>query len=89
MSAYAAPICRNKTARPSISACRPSGSRKRLSSELRARRNHRKFGLGPIAAGYLFNGGATLPSVAAMMAIGSLLAAVAVFAMRYEEARAS
>jgi len=43
--------------------------------------------LGPIAAGYLFDAGATLPGVAAGMALGSLAAAGAVVLLRYAEAR--
>jgi len=37
--------------------------------------------LGPIIAGILFNDGVQLPIVAAVMAVGSLAAAVAVFAL--------
>ena len=40
---------------------------------------------GPIAAGYLFVAGATLPTVAAIMALGSVLGAVAILLLRYEE----
>jgi len=43
--------------------------------------------LGPIAAGYLFDAGATLPGVAAGMALGSLVAACAILLLRYDEAR--
>jgi hypothetical protein len=43
--------------------------------------------LGPIAAGYLFDAGATLPGVAAGMALGSLVAAAAILLLRYDEAR--
>ena len=43
--------------------------------------------LGPIAAGYLFDAGATLPVVAAGMALGSLAAAGAILLLRYDEAR--
>jgi benzoate transport len=41
--------------------------------------------LGPIAAGYLFVAGKTLPEVAVIMALGSAVGAVAIFLMRYEE----
>jgi cyanate permease len=41
--------------------------------------------LGPIAAGFLFVAGATLPSVAFMMALGALVAAVAIFFLNYQE----
>ncbi len=41
--------------------------------------------LGPIAAGYLFVAGSTLPTVAAIMALGSVLGAVAILLMRYRE----
>jgi len=41
--------------------------------------------LGPIAAGFLFVAGATLPAVAFMMALGSLLAAVAILMLKYQE----
>jgi len=43
--------------------------------------------LGPIAAGFLFVAGSTLPVVAAIMAVGSLAGAVAIMLFRYEEAR--
>jgi MFS family permease len=42
--------------------------------------------LGPIAAGFLFVAGSTLPVVAAIMALGSLIGAAAILLMRYEEA---
>lgn len=42
--------------------------------------------LGPIAAGFLFVAGSTLPTVAAIMALGSVVGAVAILLMRYEEA---
>jgi len=41
--------------------------------------------LGPIAAGYLFVAGATLPTVAAIMALGSIVGAIAILLMRYQE----
>ncbi|HEX7980844.1 MAG TPA: MFS transporter [Gemmatimonadaceae bacterium] len=41
--------------------------------------------LGPIVAGFLFAHGGGLPSVAMVMALGSLLAAVAILALRYRE----
>lgn len=40
---------------------------------------------GPIAAGFLFVGGSTLPAVAAIMALGSVLGAAAIALFRYEE----
>jgi MFS family permease len=43
--------------------------------------------LGPIAAGFLFVAGFTLPVVAAIMALGSLVGAGAILLMRYEETR--
>jgi len=42
--------------------------------------------LGPIAAGFLFVAGSTLPVVAAIMALGSLVGAAAILVLRYEEA---
>jgi benzoate transport len=42
--------------------------------------------LGPIAAGFLFVAGSTLPVVAAIMALGSLVGAAAILLLRYEEA---
>jgi len=42
--------------------------------------------LGPIAAGFLFVAGATLPAVAAIMALGSVIGAAAIVLLRYEEA---
>jgi benzoate transport len=45
--------------------------------------------LGPIAAGYLFVAGATLPTVAAIMALGSIVGAIAILLMRYREAEAT
>ena len=44
--------------------------------------------LGPIAAGYLFDAGASLPFVASTLALGSLFAAAAVLFLRYDEGRA-
>jgi benzoate transport len=41
--------------------------------------------LGPIAAGFLFVAGSTLPVVATIMALGSLVGAAAIFLLRYEE----
>jgi benzoate transport len=41
--------------------------------------------LGPIVAGFLFARGGGLPSVATVMALGSLLAAGAILALRYRE----
>jgi len=41
--------------------------------------------LGPIVAGFLFSRGAGLPTVAMVMACGSLLAAAALLALRYQE----
>ena len=41
--------------------------------------------LSPIVAGYLFQGGATLTTVAALMAVGSLVGALALLVLRYEE----
>jgi len=41
--------------------------------------------LGPIVAGFLFTRGGGLPSVAMVMALGSLLAAGAILALRYRE----
>ena len=41
--------------------------------------------LGPIVAGFLFARGAGLSTVAMLMALGSLLAAVALLALRYRE----
>jgi benzoate transport len=41
--------------------------------------------LGPIVAGFLFTRGGGLPSVAQVMALGSLLAAGAILALRYRE----
>jgi benzoate transport len=41
--------------------------------------------LGPIVAGFLFTHGGGLPSVATVMALGSLLAAAAILALRYRE----
>lgn len=43
--------------------------------------------LSPIVAGYLFSSGAGLPVVALVMAAGSLVAILALFALRYEEGR--
>lgn len=43
--------------------------------------------LSPIVAGYLFSSGAGLPVVALVMAAGSLVAIVALLALRYEEGR--
>jgi MFS transporter, AAHS family, vanillate permease len=43
--------------------------------------------LGPIAAGFLFVAGATLPTVAFIMALGPLLGIVAMLLLRYEETR--
>jgi len=43
---------------------------------------------GPIAAGFLFQAGATLPSVAMMMGFGSLVAAAAMLALKYRESNA-
>jgi MFS transporter, AAHS family, vanillate permease len=42
--------------------------------------------LGPIAAGFLFKAGVTLPTVSAIMAMGALIAAVAIVLFRYREA---
>jgi MFS family permease len=42
--------------------------------------------LGPIAAGFLFVAGSTLPFVAAIMALGSLVGAAAIFMLSYDEA---
>jgi benzoate transport len=42
--------------------------------------------LGPIAAGFLFVAGSTLPVVAAIMALGSIVGAAAITLLRYEEA---
>jgi benzoate transport len=44
--------------------------------------------LGPIAAGYLFDAGASLPAVATSLALGSLFAAAAILFLRYDEGRA-
>jgi hypothetical protein len=41
--------------------------------------------LGPIVAGFLFARGAGLPTVAVLMALGSLVAAAALLALRYRE----
>lgn len=41
--------------------------------------------LGPIAAGFLFVAGSTLPAVATIMAIGSLVATAAILLLRYDE----
>jgi benzoate transport len=41
--------------------------------------------LGPIVAGFLFSRGAGLPTVATIMACGSLVAAAALLALRYQE----
>ena len=41
--------------------------------------------LGPVVAGFLFQGGATLQTVALLMALGSLVAAVALGLLRYRE----
>jgi predicted MFS family arabinose efflux permease len=41
--------------------------------------------LGPIVAGFLFARGAGLATVAVVMALGSVLAAVALTALRYRE----
>jgi benzoate transport len=41
--------------------------------------------LGPIAAGFLFVAGSTLPVVATIMALGSLVGAAAIFLLRYQE----
>jgi len=43
--------------------------------------------LGPVAAGYLFSSGATLPGVATIMALGSMLAAATILLLRYDEGR--
>lgn len=43
--------------------------------------------LGPIAAGFLFVAGYTLPMVAGIMALGSLVGAGAILLLRYEESR--
>lgn len=45
--------------------------------------------LGPVIAGFLFQGGATLQTVALLMALGSLVAAVALGLLRYDERRAA
>jgi benzoate transport len=42
--------------------------------------------LGPIAAGFLFVAGSTLPFVAAIMALGSLVGAAAILLLSYDEA---
>jgi lysozyme family protein len=41
--------------------------------------------LGPILAGFLFKNGATLQTVALTMALGSVVAAVALVLLRYRE----
>jgi benzoate transport len=41
--------------------------------------------LGPIAAGFLFVAGSTLPAVATIMAVGSLVATAAILLLRYDE----
>jgi benzoate transport len=42
--------------------------------------------LGPIAAGFLFQAGALLPTVSAIMALGAVVAGVAIVLFRYREA---
>jgi benzoate transport len=41
--------------------------------------------LGPIAAGFLFRAGVTLPTVSAIMALGALIAGLAIVLFRYRE----
>jgi hypothetical protein len=41
--------------------------------------------LSPIIAGFMFKGGASFPVVALTMALGSIVAAGALFMLRYEE----
>ncbi len=61
------------------------GEDPRQRHRLRDRCRPRRAALGPIAAGYLFVAGTTLPTVAAIMALGSVLGAVAILLMRYRE----